>query len=483
MLLFMALMVDSGGLRAQSSQPEPAPRGNERVADPVQVTGSWRFRTESWDWFDSPVGEGNYVFAGSLLRIGVGQKRAGWEWKVELAQPTLLGLPRTAIAPAPQGSLGLGANYFASNGENAASVFLKQGYVVIRGMGAEGNSLLLGRVEFIEGAEAKSKNTTVAQLQTSRIAHRLIGNFGFSHVGRSFDGVEFNLDSKAGNLTLMAGRATRGVFHVDGTGELDVDVAYVGFTGSTTKSRSGQWRVFGMNYHDGRRTLKTDNRPLATRKADLENIRIGTFGGNMIQTFPIRHGTGDILAWGAWQIGKWGSLDHNAGALALEAGYQLPVRWKPWFRVGWSRSTGDNNAADGTHGSFFQMLPTPRTYARFPFYTLMNNQDVFSQIVLRPTKKLTTRCDVHGLKLSAASDLWYQGGGAYEKSTFGFAGRPSGGSRSLATLFDVSADYQWNKHWTIGGYFADAEGKAVIQKIYPQGTTARLGYGELTLTF
>ena len=55
---------------------------------------------------------------------------------------------------------------------------------------------------------------------------KLIGNFGFTHVGRSFDGAQFVRETSAWNLTLMAGRPTRGVFHTDGWGELDTDVAY-----------------------------------------------------------------------------------------------------------------------------------------------------------------------------------------------------------------------------------------------------------------
>jgi hypothetical protein len=41
------------------------------------------------------------------------------------------------------------------------------------------------------------------------------------------------------------------------------------------------------------------------------------------------------------------------------------------------------NPNDKTHGSFFQILPTPRPYARFPFYNMMNNEDFYGTVVLR----------------------------------------------------------------------------------------------------
>ena len=64
-----------------------------------------------------------------------------------------------------------------------------------------------------------------------------------------------------------------------------------------------------------------------------------------------------------------------------------------------STAFGDNNPNDGQHGTFFQVLPTPRIYARFPFYNLMNNQDAFAEVVLRPHPKWTIRSDAHFLRL------------------------------------------------------------------------------------
>jgi hypothetical protein len=68
-------------------------------------------------------------------------------------------------------------------------------------------------------------------LKLGRIAHRLIGNFGFSDVGRSFDGVQYSLNPPKWNVTLLAARPTRGVFQVDGWGELKANVFYGAVTG------------------------------------------------------------------------------------------------------------------------------------------------------------------------------------------------------------------------------------------------------------
>jgi len=103
-------------------------------------------------------------------------------------------------------------------------LFTKQGYIRFNELGGTaGQSLKLGRMEFIDGTEVTPKDATLAALKRDRIAHRLIGNFGFSDVGRSLDGVQYVLDRSKLNLTLLGARPTRGVFQVDGWGELNAD--------------------------------------------------------------------------------------------------------------------------------------------------------------------------------------------------------------------------------------------------------------------
>ncbi len=150
-----------------------------------------------------------------------------------------------------------------------------------------------------------------------------------------------------------------------------------------------------------------------------------------------------MLGWGVLQSGQWGALTQRSGAGAIEAGFQPKglERVRPWFRTGYYYSSGDGNPADSTHGTFFAVLPTPRLYARFPFFNSMNNRDVFGEVILRPTKNFTVRSDVHGLWLASSKDLWYTGGGAFQPWTFGYNGRPSNGASKLANLYDISGDY------------------------------------------
>jgi hypothetical protein len=156
---------------------------------------------------------------------------------------------------------------------------------------------------------------------------------------------------------------------------------------------------------------------------------------------------------------------------------------KPWFRAGVSYGSGDDDATDDKHGSFFQILPTPRPYARFPFFNMMNNRDVFASMILRPHKAITLRSDVRSLRLASGNDLWYLGGGAFQPWTFGYIGRATNGSRSLANLYDVSVDYNATAQVTLSGYYGYADGGSVTRAIYPDGKNGSFGYVELLYRF
>lgn len=444
-------------------------------AEELKLSGSVRGRMERWAFFEPATGDPDSTFFALLLRTSVTQQvTPKLDWQVEIAAPMLFQLPDDAIAPAPAGQLGFGGSYYAANGdEDVASIFPKQAFVRYKG---EHDWFRAGRFEFFDGGEVTPKNPIVAGLKTSRVAHRLIGTFGFSHVGRSADGLQYVHTTPAFNFTAVAFRPTVGAFNVDGLGELeDVTVLY----GSATHSAaSADSRVFVSRYVDDRAVTKTDNRPAAVRVADLHDVDVLTVGGH---TLGVR-GNFDYLAWGAWQTGSWGALDHGATAVTLEGGYHFAGTSKPVVRAGVWRSSGDDDAGDGDHGTFFQMLPTPRIYARFPFYNAMNSTDAFVQFAIKPNAKLSLTSEAHLLSLTESRDLWYSGGGAFEERSFGFAGRPANGQEGLARVVDLNVDYTLNPKTTLTLYGAFAAGDDVVDAIFTENN-ASFVYFEVTRKF
>jgi len=150
-------------------------------------------------------------------------------------------------------------------------------------------------------------------LKRDRISQRLLGNFGFSDVLRSFDGAQYTLSTPTLNVTPLAARPTAGVFQVNGWPELNINVFYGALTKPAGSERNpGEWRLFGLWYDDHRRGIvKVDNRPAITRNADSESIAVGTYGGNYLYVAATPSGPVDLVFWGAVQAGSWGALTHS----------------------------------------------------------------------------------------------------------------------------------------------------------------------------
>jgi hypothetical protein len=489
----MAMMVP---VRAEEAKPAAAapPPAAPAASGPLKlgsviVTGSVRTRTEMWDWYEGS-GDNAYAFHGSIFRLSFLQSKKRWEWGAELAAPVLLGLPERAVAPGAQGAMGLGANYYTANhrNRNAAVVFPKQGYVRFKGIGGNDNQWLkLGRFEFNDATEIAPKDPALAAIKAQRISQRLIGTFGWTHVGRSFDGFHYSTPVGKNNLTWVSALPTRGVFQVDGFGPLATGFSYMSLNGNPAfgKKNAADWRLFAIYYHDWRAVTKTDNRPLALRGPASGNLRIGTYGGHYLHTTETPAGKIDFTLWGALQSGAWGVQPHRAYSLDIEAGIQPKVlpRLKPWLRAGYTEGSGDGNGTDGRHGSFFQILPTPRPFARTPFYDMINSRDVFGMVTLRPHKAWAIKSEVHAVALASGSDLWYQGGGAFQPWSFGYVGRNTGGRRGLGRLYDVSADWNVSPKFSVSAYAGLLRGGDVQKFIYPQNADGAFGYVELHWKF
>src|SRR5262249_7082577 len=150
---------------------------------------------------------------------------------------------------------------------------------------------------------------------------------------------------------------------------------------------------------------------------------------------------------------------------------------------GYYKGSGDDIPNDNKHETFFQVLPTPRPFARFPFFNMMNNKDRFATLILRPHTKVTVSSEFHSLALSNANDFWYSGGGAFQPWTFGYTGRSTTGRQSLANLYDTQVEYRFNRKFTFTGYFGYAQGLAAMEQIYPKGKDGRFGYVEMLYKF
>ena len=114
---------------------------------------------------------------------------------------------------------------------------------------------------------------------------------------------------------------------------------------------------------------------------------------------------------------------------------------------------------------------------------MMNNEDLYATLNIKPVSKLSLRSEMHSLRLAKAKDLWYSGGGAFQESTFGYQGRPSFSNRGLANVWDVSADYKVTRMFGATLYYGKAWGKGVVDSIYPKDPNGQLLFLETNFRY
>lgn len=486
-----------GGLASAQAPAAPAPSAltipRLEIAGPfesrIRLEVTNRIRGEFVDWFAAsetgPTPDNRYDFLGNKFQAGVRFTRDPVEAFVQVEDATVTNLPSRGV--------GVGATYYANTGYTPQNgVFLRNGWLKWKHpFGLDGLTLTGGRQLYSDGMEAPAKDATLAWVQAQRIGQRLLGPFDYTHVGRSFDGGKIAFDTDDLNLTAFGFVPTRGGFEVHANEGMNITVA----GGSLNLKDSpavmdavGRTlaRVFYLYYQDDRDLVFLDNRPLAQRRADKGRAaRIHTVGASAVHVEPLGPGNVDLMAYGFAQVGAWQSQTQDSYAWGTEVGYQLrDVFAKPWLRFGFNLGSGDKDPTDGTHATFFQLLPTAWLYAQFPFYNMMNDQDAFAQLVLQPHPRVTLRWDIlHWLRTTSSLDLAYFGGGATKDTFFGYGNTgASRGRNELALLTHLQLTVKPVDPLTLGFFYAHAWGQGVIGANFT-GRPADYGFVEATLSF
>jgi hypothetical protein len=475
-----------------------------------RVFGEVRARYEASDFFQPAVNppgivnnHNDYSFGAIRARLGVLFNSDYLEALVQGQYVGLYDLPTHAFGGPAAGPLGVGGAYYQDSGHlvNPNEVFLKQGYLnfKLQKLVAVPNTTLKGgRFEFNEGLEYKTGDAKFDGLKASRVSGRLIGTFDFSNVSRSFDGFSTAYDDPNLNVTLFASHPTQGGFNVHGEDEISkIDLGYAGITAKKgLLLPDAEARLFYIYYGDHRSNVSAvDNRTatgavqtaaLARNKLLSNNqLSIHTIGTHLLGVSKVGTGSADYMTWGAYQFGDWTNQSQSAYAFDAEGGYQwTDVMFKPWLRAGYFIGSGDTNAKDGTHGTFFNVIPTVRLYAKFPFFNMMNIQDAFTQFITVPIDNTKLGVDFHYLSLAENADLFYGGSGATSRSgSFGYFGRKGGNNSTVGEMVDITFTHTLNRYFSWTAYYAHAFGSDVTRNTYQLQNNANYGYVEFTASF
>jgi hypothetical protein len=464
-----------------------------------------RFRYELWDTFRTaaPNFDDDYAFYGNRLRLGVGYKQAWFQVYGEYQVSHVLSLPH-----ADDPAFGLGAAYQSFNpgsSEDLAKGTVNELYIKANAPFLQALSFKLGRFTYGSGTETVPINPMLKWMKAFRISERLIGTIDFSHTGRSFDGVVTAFDEPWYNISVAAVRPTQGTFNMDQDKPInDINVGSASVTLKNSEHlKNTEASVFYYLYDDARDADCTGNarytsircfgpvRPdntvgRAKYEANKGDVEIDSFGAHLMQIIPTgKFGAFDLLGWGAFQSGDWGKLNHNAFGATGEMGYKFTsVPWQPWLRTGYFYGSGDETPDDSEHGTFFQMLPTARLYAKNPIYNLMNNEDYFFMLLLNPHEKVKFRGDFRKIWASKSDDRWYTGAGpAHESNQFGFGAAPTYDNHDLCTLVDMNVVIDVTKYLSFETYYSRAWGDSIIERSFNKEDDLNYFYGEMIIRF
>lgn len=460
-LLALWIVHPSTGLAQPSASSAPSSVPTWRVSA-VNV-----IRAESWRYFEPRPGGGDpeYAFLADRFRVDL---RGHWQ-RVNLTLGVqyvgMAGLPDGAIGP---GALGTGALYFDQGGRqvNSSQLYLRFANLRFANL-RPGIDLQVGRMGYTSGAEAASGVPKIEALKRQRLDARLVGEFEWSIYQRAFDGVRVDITKPRWLATGVAFTPTQGGFaRAANTTMLNVIVAGATISSRppTGAGRRTQVQGFGWQYRDRRAvTQRPDNTGLVS--ANGVEVDVTTLGGTWLGAYPAWRGEADLLLWGAGQLGRWYREGHRGFATTIEGGYHWTgAPGRPWLRTGLFYASGDRDAGDATHGTFFPLLPTVRRFSQTTAYGVMNLRDLFVQAQARPRPPLALRLDVRRLDLASAADLWYAGSGATlaRGAVFGYTGRRSNGSRRLGTSIEASVDYAATPRVSVNAFVGSVRGGPVV---------------------
>lgn len=431
---------------------------------------------EVYDFFTpSRTFENHYGYLGVRIRPGVEVVDRDWQAVVQGQMVSLLALPDLAIAPAPAGALGNGANSYAlALRQDITTLGVRQAYVRVGPQGKSG--LQIGRLDYIQALEVMTGDTVLDWLKRDRIAQLVIGSPDYNPWARTLQGVRADIDTPSVRLTGLVCNPLQVEPHFS-TAATAVTTVHAALTFKNGFVPRGEAQIFVDQCNDTRFVQQVDNRPAAQRPD------VNQAGGNRITTVGAHYVTrlgsdGDFAAFYARQSGRWGEQTQRAQAWLAEVGLRFPkVVWKPWVRGGYRSFTGDGNPSDSVHGTWMPYLHNARQ--RFNMYTNPNLDEAFLQLMLTPSPATALRADVRRFHLNTANDLYYAGNGVTQnRGTNGFAGRPSGGTRDIGTLLELQYDHRLDACNIVRVHYAHAFGGSVVRASYPEQTQGSLFYVE-----
>jgi len=451
----------------------------------LQLGVDGRLRWEYWSGLEGrPNSQSDYNFANLRVRPYLRYPGKYFHFFFAFQYAGAFNLPENAVS-------GPGRIYYSlSEPEDAPySVDVVEFWMEAKDFLAEGLGFRVGRQGIKDGLEVLYKDKVFDWVKKVRLSERLLGTFDWTNLGRRYDMALGFYDREAFRVEGFASKLLSGGFEYDHAYRQlnDVDI----FGGSFTLKKDAllkhtEGRIYGIYYRDDRVSAGT---------VTGGTLDIPAVGASVVGVYPLGPGMLDALVWGCYEWGDWGITDHSAYAVFAELGYQFPdLRLKPWFRLGVAHASGDDDPAEGTHKSFFNMAPTNhKWYGYMDTSAFSNLVDFYQQVILKPAEKVVVLIDGHLFWLADENDSWYAGSGPSNNEVFGYAGgynvttdsiaRTTDGEAFIGGELDLTAKYKASKHVAFSGTYSHFFGAAGADAIFTENNNGDWFYLQTVVTF
>ncbi len=313
--------------------------------------------------------------------------------------------------------------------------------------------------------------------------HRVIGNFVWSNVGRTFDGGRAMWDTDSIHAEVFAAKVDEdGWLGADGSDNSDENI----YAAQLAFKKLVPGALLELMYIQKNDQDDTANSAVASGYAaagDGSGVVIHDFGVRIDGKVPNLDAI-DYTIESHGQVGDYADDSQQAWAFAGKTGYTFKeLAWKPRIGFEYAFASGDDDTTDSKHETFDNLYPTNHWQGIYGFADLLswqNMHDFRGQFKVQPTSKLTAQVDYHWFMLDEEADGWYLANGTLA------AARPGAGfntsDEDLAQEVDLTVGYALYKNVNIlAGYSFFGAEDWIENNIGDVDTS--WGYLQTTVTF
>ncbi|OGQ57377.1 MAG: hypothetical protein A3J24_00040 [Deltaproteobacteria bacterium RIFCSPLOWO2_02_FULL_53_8] len=295
---------------------------------------------------------------------------------------------------------------------------------------------------------------------------RLIGSFGWSNNGRSFDALKFAVTSEPANVDLFTAKIS------EAAGK---DQDFYGLYATIKAIPSNTVDFYILSLRDN--SKGTAATAMVSNNTTAATIATGgIIKQQNLNTYGLRLNGGltgiDYTVEGAIQTGQIENATTkykmNGRAFAAKAGYTLTAPVK--IRVGaeYDYASGDKDAADNKLTTFFNLFPTNHDKLGYMDYQAWRNVKAFNlNVKADVTSDLSLYAGYWNFKLANKADAWY-GAATWNTTATGTlrAASSTNTASDIGSEIDLVVSYKYNPAVTVDlGYSTFKAGKYVKNNV------------------